>query len=128
MALIMYIWYYRVSATNCARTYELAEVQCEPADLKAQGWQFGSKLTTENVWNTFVLLSLVEDHQVRHMPLHLSHTGKQKDHFTDAMDEHNERLVLQGQLKIAHYCDKCMCTYKMEHGDCYKVEAPLWMA
>ena len=112
-----------VSATNCARTYELAEARREPADLKAQGWQFRSKLTTKNVWDAFVLLSLLEDHQVRDMQLHLPHTGKQKDCFTDAMDERNEQIVLQGQPEIAHYCDKCMHTYETEHGDCYKVEA-----
>jgi hypothetical protein len=83
------------------------------------------KLTTENVWDAFVLLLLLEDHQARDMRLRLPHTGKQKDRFTDAMDERNERIVLQGQPEIAHYCDKCMRTYETEHGDCYKVEAPV---
>src|ERR1700728_1921002 len=114
---------YRVSATNCARTYELAEARREPADLEAEGWQFGSKLTTENVWDAFVLLSLLEDHNARHTQLHLPHTGNQKDRFTGAMIERNERIVLQGQPEIGHYCDKCMRTYETEDGSYYKVEA-----
>ena len=60
---------------------------------------------------------------MRHMQLCLPHTGNQKDHFTDAMIECNKQIVLQGQPKIGHYCDKCMHTYKTEDGSYYKVEA-----
>jgi len=114
---------YRVSATNCARTYELAQSRQEPEDFVDQGWQFGSKLTTEHVWDAFVLLSLLEDHEERQTVLQLPHTGMQKDRFTTEMANRNERIIHEGQPEIAHYCDKCMRIYRGDGGECHKVEA-----
>jgi hypothetical protein len=69
-----------VFAINCARTYELAQAhRLDPGTFDSEGWQFGSTLTTENVWDGFVLLALLEDHNKRHVLLQLPHTGKQKD-------------------------------------------------
>jgi hypothetical protein len=48
---------------NCAQTYELAQVHQNPANFCGDGWQFGLTLTTENVWDGFVLLALLEDHK-----------------------------------------------------------------
>jgi hypothetical protein len=112
-----------VSATNCARTFELAQARRDPADFGGDGWQFGSTLTTENVWDGFVLLALLEDHSERHARLQLPHTGKQKDRFTEEMVKRNERIICEGQPEIAHYCDKCMRTYRTDGGDVFKVEA-----
>jgi hypothetical protein len=70
---------------NCARTYELAQARRNPEDCEDPSWKFGTKLTTEHVWDAFILLSLLEDHRERNMVLTLPHTGKQKDRFTKEM-------------------------------------------
>jgi hypothetical protein len=49
------------------RTYKLSQEHHELNDLESEGWQFGSKLTTENVWDGFMLLLLLEDHQKQHI-------------------------------------------------------------
>jgi hypothetical protein len=118
---------YRVLATNCARTYELAQVRRNPQDCEDKDWQFGTKLTTEHVWDAFVLLSraLLEDHKEQHTVLQLPHTGKQKDRFTKEMANRNERIIREGQPEIAHYCDKCMQTFRAQSGELYKVEAAI---
>ena len=50
---------YRTSATNCARQYNhtLNLNDLEPL----VGWQYGFGVTTEQVWDGFVLLALLED-------------------------------------------------------------------
>jgi hypothetical protein len=37
--------------------------------------------------------------------------------------KHNERIICEGQPEIAHYCDKCMRTYRTSNGQIFKVEA-----
>ena len=81
------------------------------------------KLTTEHVWDAFILLSLLEDHRERNMVLTLPHTGKQKDRFTKEMADRNGCIIRKGQPEIAHYCAKCMRTYRGPGGELYKVEA-----
>jgi hypothetical protein len=68
-------------------------------------------------------LALLEDYEERHARLQLPHTGKQKDRFTEKMAERNERIIREGQPEIAHYCDKCMRTYRTDSGTIFKVEA-----
>jgi hypothetical protein len=112
----------RVSATNCARTYELAQARRDSGELH-EDWQFGSKLTTEHVWDAFVILALLEDHEKQGTRLQVPHIGKQKDRFTAEMAQRNERIVRDGQPEIAHYCNKCMRTYETTNGLVHKVEA-----
>jgi len=51
-------FYLRTSATNCAHLYNtsLAQEHEKPAH-----WSFGFKLTSNHVWDAFVILSLLED-------------------------------------------------------------------
>ena len=114
-----------MSATNCARTFELAQACQDPADFGGNGWQFGSTLTTENIWDGFVLLALLKDHSEWHAQLQLPHTGKQKDQFTEEMAKCNEHIIHEGQPEIAHYWNKCMQTYQTDGGDVFKVEATI---
>ena len=100
------------------------QVRRDHSDFDSE-WQFSSSLTTENVWDSFVLLALLQDHNERHSRLQLPHTGKQKDRFTEEMTTHNEQIICEGQPEIAHYCDKCMRTYWMDNGEVFKVEAPV---
>lgn len=112
----------RVPATNCAHTYELAQNRYGAAELPYD-WPFGGKLMTENVWDAFVILALLEDHTQCGAKLTVPHAGKQKDRFTSAMADRNERIIHEGQPEIAHYCDKCMRTYRDKHSLLFKVEA-----
>jgi hypothetical protein len=72
---------YRTSATNCARIYNLSFLGSVPPD----GWAFGFTVTTEQVWDGFVILSLLEDCQVESKVLEVPHTGAQRDRFTKAL-------------------------------------------
>ena len=82
-----------VSATNCTQTYERSENCCQQAEFSGGDWQFGTTLTTENVWDAFVLFFLLEDCFEISTTLSVPHTGKQKDRFTKAMKDHNEWII-----------------------------------
>lgn len=110
----------RVFATNCAHTYKLAQNRRQNV---IENWQFGMKLTNEHIWDTFVLLALLKDHETQNTKLSLPHTGNQKDRLTQQMTNRNERIIHKGQPEILHYCDKCMQTYRSENGSILKVEA-----
>lgn len=68
--------------------------------------------TMELVWDSFVLLSLLEDCQRCLVPLILPHTGLQRDRFTVAIRERNIWFHLYGQPSIQHYCKKCVQFFK----------------
>jgi hypothetical protein len=99
----------RTSATNCARLYNL----CFKSESEFLGWPFSFMATTELVWDSFVLLSLLEDCQRHLATLILPHTGLQRDWFTAAIRERNVRfrLPVYGQPNIRHYCKKCVRFY-----------------
>jgi hypothetical protein len=81
-------------------------------ELDAAGWQFGFKLTTEHIWDSFVCLSLLEDRLDQNVRLEVPHGGKQKHRFEEAMHERNEQIVRLGQLEMNHYCDTCTRFFK----------------
>lgn len=110
----------RVSATNHARTYELSQARFPK---QANQWQFQKKLDSDFVWDAFVLLALLEDHGDRHTILTVPHTGLQKDRFTTQMASRNERIIVEGQPEISHWCEKCMRVFHCEDGRILKVEA-----
>lgn len=90
------------SPTECRTNYH-NNYHVQDAD-----WQSGSRLSTPMVWDTSVLLALLEDPEDRQTVLSVPHTGTQKDHFTAQLDTRNEHIILQGQPEIFHWCDKCM--------------------
>ncbi|KAJ7020876.1 hypothetical protein C8F04DRAFT_1196078 [Mycena alexandri] len=65
---------HHVSATNCSRAYNMALSSQEERDFAAGGWQFGCKLTTDHVWDSFILLTLLDYHQRRKTRLQVPHT------------------------------------------------------
>ncbi|KAF8972915.1 hypothetical protein BDZ97DRAFT_1912520 [Flammula alnicola] len=104
-----------VSASNAAKSYEMSLAK---DSLKGTDWKFGSQLTTENVWDAFIIVSLLEDKLRAHQRLHVPHTGLQKDRFREAMAERNKDFVLNGQPDaIGHACDKCFRKYETENGE-----------
>ena len=80
--------------------------------LEDSGWQFGSKLRTEHVWDAFVLISLLRDHEARGRLLEVPHGGMQKDWFTTVMEERNLHIIHEGQDEIDHTCNTCMRKFK----------------
>ncbi|KAG1812458.1 uncharacterized protein BJ212DRAFT_1226289, partial [Suillus subaureus] len=62
-----------VSATNCAHVYDIAQSHQSPNhDVP---WQFGSLLTMEEVWDSFTLLALLDNHHQRKICLQVPHRG-----------------------------------------------------
>ncbi|KAJ7069021.1 hypothetical protein B0H15DRAFT_925883 [Mycena belliarum] len=113
MSLMLVGW---LSATNCARSYEMALSDRQKCDFTAGGWQFGCKLTTDHIWDAFVILTLLDYHARNETCLEVPHTGEQKDRFTDAMRARNYEVVAEGQDEVDHCCDKCMKTWRDEEG------------
>ncbi|KAL0954922.1 hypothetical protein HGRIS_003855, partial [Hohenbuehelia grisea] len=106
-----------VSATNCARLYDLALSGRNTENAAEGGWQFGFKLTTGHVWDVFVIKTLMED-RVRHQTLlEVPHTGKQRERFNSLMEERNTRIVLQGQDEVPHTCNRCTRIFKGKDGE-----------
>jgi hypothetical protein len=79
--------------------------------LASANWQFGSKLQTEHVWDTFVLITLIRDCDARFRQLEVPNSGLQKDRFTAAMEEHNLCIICDSQNEIDHVCDTCTRTF-----------------
>ncbi|KAF8219602.1 hypothetical protein L208DRAFT_1338990, partial [Tricholoma matsutake] len=65
----------RTSATNCACLYNLSLNNSTPPN----DWAFGFTVTTDHIWDGFVILALLEDCQRRSATLEVPHTGAQKD-------------------------------------------------
>ena len=101
----------RVSAKNCAITYDQALSLRQQQDAHEHGWRFGMKLTTEHVWDAFVVYSLLRDCDRRQQLLRVPHTGDQRNRFTSAMQERNHRIQVYGQPSLSHYCDGCTRFY-----------------
>ena len=69
----------RSSATNCAQLYNMSiENEFEPAP---EGWATFSTLTSDHVWDSFLLLTLLEDHRTQCTTLQIPH---RKDAETDS--------------------------------------------
>ncbi|KAH8797228.1 hypothetical protein DL96DRAFT_1825368 [Flagelloscypha sp. PMI_526] len=96
------------SATNFARVYELSMTDTEVIDAASNDWQGRSfRMTTDNVWNAFFILALLEDHQLRDSVLIVPNEGSQPLRFQEAIAERNYRIRTHGQVEKSHFCDKC---------------------
>jgi len=90
----------------------LADGAFHPSD-----WGLSNTLTTNQVWDTFVILGLLEDAQFRAKYLTVPHTGDQSDRFKAAMEERNQWIILNGQPDaVRHACDLCMRIFLMPDG------------
>lgn len=113
---ILFVLKYRVSATNCARSYDMALSEQQERDFAAGGWQFGCSLTTDHVWDAFIILTLLDYNDRNDTCVQVPHTGAQRDRFTDAMRARNREVIEQGQDEVGHCCDKCMRTLARPDG------------
>lgn len=60
-------------------------MQTRKPTLDDLAWQFSTSVTTEEVWDTFVILTLLDDHAMRGDRLVVPHDGQQKDRYTAVM-------------------------------------------
>ena len=66
------------------------------------------RMKPEHVWDSFIIWTLIQQHEKKSLVVVVPHTGEQKHRFTLLMEERNKEVILDGQEEIAHYCDKCM--------------------
>lgn len=125
---LIYLYYTRLSGTNCARIYNNSlrlrhphiannqpafstEVfnQHKPDSLD---WQFSLDLRDEDVLNGFFLYSLLIDKAERRSILILPHdASSQKDRLRPALEERNKAMEGIGQEQWAHACDSCFVVF-----------------
>ncbi|KAG1819694.1 uncharacterized protein BJ212DRAFT_1298132 [Suillus subaureus] len=79
-------------------------------------------VTTEEVWDTFIILALLDDHQDQGTRLCVSHGNNQSDHFTAVMQACNEKIITHGQEELPHACLGCMRLFTMPDGTTYHTE------
>ncbi|KAG1727378.1 uncharacterized protein EDB91DRAFT_1061158, partial [Suillus paluster] len=102
-----------VSATNCARLYNEAQARHENVTHE---WQFSMTVTTEEVWDAFTVLALLDDHQLQNTRLCVPHGNSQSARYTAAMRARNERIITEGQDELPHACYGCMHLFSMPDG------------
>jgi hypothetical protein len=103
----------RVSATNCARSYQAIITDRRST---AKPWPFSFELDSDHVYDGFLILSLLEDSFSRLSTLIVPHTGLQKNRFLAAVQARNAQMRLYSQPEIRHYCTKCLRTYRGADG------------
>jgi hypothetical protein len=69
------------------------------------------------VWDSFIILSLLEDCHGRQQTLMVPHDGTQKNRFIEAVRARNLRFRLYSQPEIRHYCKKCVRFYHGPDGN-----------
>ena len=96
------------SATNCARIFNTTSAS--ESDGLAN-WQFNLLVTSDQVYDGFTILSLLEDCITQQKTLIVPHGGASRDRFTEAVRIRNNRLRLCSQPEVFHYCKKCTRMY-----------------
>lgn len=103
--------------------YNIAHSRCNVYDSNNNiPWQFNSSLTTAEVWDSFTLLALLDDHDQRHVQLQVPHRGEQKDRYTIMMRECTERIIIHGHEELPHACDGCLRIFSMPDGTLTRTE------
>lgn len=89
----------------------------DPSYSQPSDWGLSNNLAANHVWDSFVILSLLEDGVRRGRLLSVPHTGDQADRFKPAMEERSRWIVLNGQPNaIRHVCDLCMRVFLLPDG------------
>lgn len=99
MSMMLLSW---TSATNCARIYNESMTDATPPK-----WQFSLSVTSDEVYDGFTILCLLEDCITQQKTLVVPHGGEARDRFTEAVCIRNNRLRLCSQPEVFHHCKKC---------------------
>ncbi|KAF8801527.1 hypothetical protein BYT27DRAFT_7114765 [Phlegmacium glaucopus] len=101
------------SASNLSREYEAALTNHDY--FQRSEWSLSNRLTTNHVWDGFLIYSLLEDRERQAVPLDVPHNGTQAKRFKAAMQERNRYIVLNGQPDaVQHVCNRCMRVFQNE--------------
>ncbi|KAG1739658.1 hypothetical protein EDB19DRAFT_1635636 [Suillus lakei] len=109
-----------VLATNCARLYEIAQA-CSSTRCN-KPWQFLTSLTTREVLDAFVIVSLLDHQQAQGGKLQVPHDGDQKDRYTAAMHACTKQIMIHGQEELPHACYRCMRIFASPDGTLQSTE------
>lgn len=97
------------SATNCARIYNSSVSRQNEFPLQ---WP-SPEVTLDHVWDTFIIISLLEDCCHRKRSLVVKRSGTQSERFNDAMAHRNQRMRSFRQPDARrHKCTKCCRVYE----------------
>lgn len=99
-----------MSATNCAHIYNMS-FSGNSARPPAS-WQFNLALTSDQVYDAFTILSLLEDCQLQKVTLVVPHGGPANKCFMEAIHTQNNHFWITSQPVLFHYCNKCTHFYK----------------
>ncbi|KAI0084908.1 hypothetical protein BDY19DRAFT_1023122 [Irpex rosettiformis] len=111
---MLYSW---KSATNCARTYNslflgdegnVDEPCSSTPGSDHPGFRFSPLLRPNHVWDSIILLCLLEDYGNRNTALELNNTADQDTRLRAAMQARNIRLQRYGLGETLHRCNKCV--------------------
>ncbi|KAJ3499227.1 hypothetical protein NMY22_g19532 [Coprinellus aureogranulatus] len=95
------------SASNCARWYNESLAHTAAGVPDYPDWQFKLEVSSDQVYNGFTILSLLEDCDRRKEALNVPHTGDDKDRFREAVRIRNDRVRAYGLGQHHHTCSKC---------------------
>ncbi|KJA15025.1 hypothetical protein HYPSUDRAFT_72271 [Hypholoma sublateritium FD-334 SS-4] len=118
-AHMLFGWF---SASNASRTF----YSMVPDDgyYQPNEWGLSDRLTTLQVWDGFLIFSLLEDAQTQGTLLNVPHSGDQSNRFKEAMEARNKRIIMEGQPDaVQHACDLCMRVFLMPDGTYRKCQA-----
>jgi hypothetical protein len=93
-----------VSTTNCARLYEIAQARSSTRRDKPE------------IWDAFVIVSLLDHQQAQGGKLRVPNGGDQKDRFAAAMRACTEQIMIHGQEELPHACYGCMRIFASPDG------------
>jgi len=101
---------HRVSRQNCANIYNHSFA--DPSKSRPAKWPkgLGFLLTSQHVWHDFnfnALLRVGPDCALRNVCLVLSDLGTQDERLKAAMEQHNDRILRDGQRERTHACHTC---------------------
>lgn len=95
------------SASNCARWYNDSLAHTAPGVPKYTDWQFKLEVTSDQVYNGFTVLSLLEDCHGWNEHLTVPHTGEDKDRFREPVRIRSDRMRVYGLGQHHHVCKRC---------------------
>lgn len=112
----------RVSTLSCANIDNRSLSQSK---VTSAGWPVNFTVSPNHVWDSFILLSLLEDAVDREEALTVSHTGAQHTRFMELVQACNQRMCIEGQPEISHFCNRCTRWYYGPDGQGKRARDPL---
>ncbi|KAJ7212989.1 hypothetical protein GGX14DRAFT_360980, partial [Mycena pura] len=100
------------SGTNCARIYNTSIAHAALEPHLPRNW-LSLKIDIEDVFNSFFLYALLQDHHERDDILQLPHDApSHAERLRPALEARNSRMAGTGQEEWNHYCDLCCHIYE----------------